>query len=79
MLLFDRSYILGIDDVFLNHPFSSLAAKSEIMSAYSLYQSNEIKKAISKLKEFAKKGFNFFVEALGIDVVGTAKVGKISL
>ena len=37
------------DDVFLNHPFSSLAAKSEIMSAYSLYQNNEIKKAVSKL------------------------------
>ena len=40
---------LKFDDVFLNHPFSSLAAKSEIMSAYSLYQSNEIKKATSKL------------------------------
>ena len=43
---------LKFDDVFLNHPFSSLAAKSEIMSAYSLYQSNEIKKAISKLVSY---------------------------
>ena len=43
---------LKFDDVFLNHPFSSLAAKSEIMSAYSLYQSNEIKKAVSKLISF---------------------------
>ena len=40
---------LKFDDVFLNHPFSSLAPKSEIMSAYSLYQSNEIKKAVTKL------------------------------
>jgi len=37
------------------------------------------KKAISKLKEYATKGFNFFVEALGIEVNGTASVGKISL
>ena len=40
---------LKFDDVFLNHPFSSLAPKSEIMSAYSLYQNNEIKKAVTKL------------------------------
>ncbi len=40
------------DDVFLNYPFSSLASKSEIMSAYSLYQSNEITKAIKKLNSF---------------------------
>jgi len=37
------------------------------------------KKAISKLKEYATKGFNFFVEALGIEIKGTASVGKISL
>ena len=37
------------------------------------------KKAIAKIKEYATKGFNFFVEALGIIVVGTASVGKISL
>ena len=37
------------------------------------------KKAIAKLKQYAKQGFNFFVEALGIQVDGTASVGKISL
>ena len=44
--------ILEFDDVFLNYPFSSLASKSEIMSAYSLYENNEIKKAIKKLDSF---------------------------
>ena len=43
---------LEFDDVFLNYPFSSLASKSEIMSAYSLYQNNEITKAIKKLNSF---------------------------
>ena len=43
---------LEFDDVFLNYPFSSLSSKSEIMSAYSLYQNNEIKKAITKLNSF---------------------------
>ena len=37
------------------------------------------KKAIAKIKEYAQKGFNFFVEALGIEVNGSATVGKISL
>ncbi len=37
------------------------------------------KKAIAKIKEYAQKGFNFFVEALGIEITGTASVGKISL
>jgi len=40
------------DNLSLIHPFSSLAKKSEIMSAYSLYQNNEIKKSISKLENF---------------------------
>ena len=40
------------DDVFLNYPFSSLASKSEIMSAYSLYQNNEIQKAVTKLNSY---------------------------
>ena len=40
------------DDLYINHPFSSLAKKSEIMTAYSLYQNNEINKSISKLKNF---------------------------
>ncbi len=40
------------DEIFLNYPFSSLATKSEIMSAYSLFQNNELKKAILKLNKF---------------------------
>ena len=44
--------ILKFDDVFLNYPFSSLASKAEIMSAYSLYKNNEIQKAITKLSSF---------------------------
>ncbi len=43
---------LEFDDVFLNYPFSSLASKAEIMSAYSLYENNEIQKAITKLSSF---------------------------
>ena len=43
---------LEFDNVFLNYPFSSLSSKSEIMSAYSLYQNNEIKKAITKLNSY---------------------------
>lgn len=40
------------DKVFLNYPFSTLASKAEIMTAYSLFQNNEIKKAINKLEDF---------------------------
>ena len=40
------------DKIYINHPFSSLAKKSEIMAAYSLYQNNEINKSINKLKTF---------------------------
>jgi len=40
------------DDVFLNYPFSSLSSKSEIMSAYTLYQNNEITKALAKLSSY---------------------------
>ena len=43
---------LKFDDVFLNYPFSSLASKSEIMSAYSLYQNNEVIKAATKLSSY---------------------------
>ena len=43
---------LEFDDVFLNFPFSSLSSNSEIMSAYSLYQNNEIKKAVTKLNSY---------------------------
>ena len=44
--------IKEFDNLNINHPFSSLAKKSEIMTAYSLYQNNEINKSISKLKTF---------------------------
>lgn len=47
-----KNAILEFDEVSLNHPFSSLTSKSEIMSAYSLYQNNELKKAIAKLNNF---------------------------
>ncbi len=47
-----KTATLEFDDVFLNYPFSSLAPKSEIMSAYSLYQNNEIQKAIPKLSSY---------------------------
>lgn len=43
---------IEFDKLFLNFPFSSLASNAEIMTAYSLFQNNEIKKAISKLEEF---------------------------
>ena len=51
----DSNYIKAVeefDKLYINHPFSSLAKKSEIMAAYSLYQNNEISKSISKLKTF---------------------------
>ena len=44
--------IKEFDNLSLNHPFSSLAKKSEIMTAYSLYQNNEIEKSIGKLESF---------------------------
>ena len=47
-----KKAILEFDEVFLNYPFSSLASKSEIMSAYSLFQNNELNKSIIKLKNF---------------------------
>ena len=40
------------DEVFLNYPFSPISSKAEIMTAYSLYQNNEIKKAINKLNSY---------------------------
>ena len=51
---------LEFDDVFLNYPFSSLSSKSEIMSAYSLYQNNEINKAITKLNSYIEMNGNYF-------------------
>ena len=47
-----KEAILEFDKVFLNYPFSSLASRSEIMSAYSLFQNNELSKAINKLNSF---------------------------
>ena len=38
-----------------------------------------LKKVSAKLKQFAQQGFNFFVDALGIQVNGSASVGVISL
>ena len=45
-----KKAIIEFDEVFLNYPFSSLATKSEIMTAYSLYENNQLNKAILKLK-----------------------------
>ena len=53
--LYDGNYkkaVSDFDNVSLNYPFSSLSKKSEIMTAYSLYQNNEIKKSISKLENY---------------------------
>ena len=43
---------IEFDTINLNHPYSSLTSKAEIMAAYSLYENNQIKKAIIKLKSF---------------------------
>ena len=43
---------LNFENISLNFPFSSLASRSEIMSAYSLFENNELKKAIIKLNDF---------------------------
>ena len=40
------------DNLLLNHPFSNLSSKSEIMSAYSNFQNNEIEKATKKLVSY---------------------------
>ncbi len=48
---FDNA-VIEFDNLYINHPFSTLAKKSEIMTAYSLYQNNEINKSIGKLKNF---------------------------
>ena len=43
---------IEFDTLNLNYPYSTLSAKAEIMTAYSLYQNNEIKKTIIKLQSF---------------------------
>ncbi len=54
-LLEKSDYKKAVDEfnnLSLNYPFSPLAKKSDIMTAYSLYENNEIKKAISKLENY---------------------------
>ena len=43
---------IEFDKIYLNYPFSSLAPRAEIMTAYSLFQDNQINEAIGKLDEF---------------------------
>lgn len=43
---------IEFDKIYLNYPFSSLAPRAEIMTAYSLFQDNQINEAIVKLNEF---------------------------
>ena len=43
---------IEFDKIYLNYPFSSLAPRAEIMTAYSLFQDNQINEAIVKLVEF---------------------------
>ena len=43
---------IEFNKIYLNYPFSSLAPRAEIMTAYSLFQDNQINEAIRKLDEF---------------------------
>ena len=43
---------IEFDKIYLNYPFSTLAPRAEIMTAYSLFQDNQINEAIVKLNEF---------------------------
>ena len=47
-----KKAIIEFDTLNNNYPYSSLTSKAEIMAAYSLYENNEIKKTIIKLKSF---------------------------
>jgi outer membrane protein assembly factor BamD len=47
-----KSALNEFENLLLNYPFSDLAVKSEITSAYSLYEDNQIQKAIIKLNAF---------------------------
>ena len=47
-----KSAFNEFENLLLNYPFSNLALKSEITSAYSLYEDNQIQKAINKLNSF---------------------------
>ena len=55
LLIEENDYKSALDEfenLLLNYPFSDLAVKSEITSAYSLYEDNQIQKAINKLNSF---------------------------
>jgi outer membrane protein assembly factor BamD len=43
---------IEFDKIIENYPYSKLSSNAEIMVAYSLYENNEIKKAIIKLNNF---------------------------
>ena len=43
---------IEFDNLNLNYPYSKLSSKAQIMTAYSLYENNEIKKAIINLQSF---------------------------
>ena len=43
---------IEFDNLNLNHPYSKLSAKAQIMTAFSLYENNEINKAIINLQSF---------------------------
>jgi outer membrane protein assembly factor BamD len=47
-----KSALNEFENLLLNYPFSDFAVKSEITSAYSLYEDNQIQKAINKLNSF---------------------------
>ena len=47
-----KSALNEFENLLLNYPFSDLAVKSEITSSYSLYEDNQIQKAINKLNSF---------------------------
>ena len=47
-----KNAAIEFDKIYLNYPFSSLAPRAEIMTAYSLFQDNQINEAIGKLVEF---------------------------
>ncbi len=47
-----KNAIKEFENLSLNHPFSSLAKNSDIMTSYALYQNNEINKSISKLENY---------------------------
>ena len=55
LLIEQKNYkdaLAELENLLLNYPFSNLAVKSEITSAYSLYENNQIQEAINKLNDF---------------------------